>query len=487
MITVLLILIPLIGSVAVMFSGKDIYVRRSALFVSLTEFVFSLIALYKFKNTGFPELSFSLPWIKGMGVNFHFAIDGISLALVLLTTFLIPIIILASSSCQSRRLNIFYGLILITEASLIGVFTAQDGIIFYIFWELALIPVYFITALWGGKDRIRITFKFFIYTITGSLLMLGALIWLYLHTPYPHSAEYSALYKVATTRGNQIWLFSAFFIAFAIKIPLVPFHTWQPDIYAEAPLSGSMILAGIMLKMGIYGIIRLIIPLCHAAFGILQTGIIIMIVIGIVYASIIALRQNDLKRLVAWASIAHVGLITAGALSLNQIALNGAVIQMISHGINVVGLFIIIDIIQSRFGSRDISQLGGIGKIAPTLGILLMIILLGTISLPVTNGFVGEFMIMTGLFKYSAWITVVASATIVLCAVYMLKMYQNVMLGPVPEVFLSTKIKLSVSELAALIPLVVLVILIGCYPGPFLRLAEPAIKTILNYLTVLPN
>ncbi|MEI6049779.1 MAG: NADH-quinone oxidoreductase subunit M [Bacteroidota bacterium] len=486
MITLLLILIPILGAVMVMFSGSDKNVRRNALIVSLAEFALSLVILSKFQNTGLPELSFSLPWIKGLGVNFHFAMDGISLLLVLLTTFLFPIIILASSAFQSRSLNIFYGLILIMEASLIGVFIAQDGIVFYIFWELALIPAYFIIALWGGKDRIRITFKFFIYTITGSLLMLGALIWLYLHTPYPHSGEFSALYKVAATRGDQIWLFAAFFIAFAIKIPIIPFHTWQPDTYTEAPAAGSMILAGVMLKMGIYGIIRLLIPFCHDVFPVLQTGITAMVVAGIIYASIIALKQNDLKRFVAWVSIAHVGLISAGALSLNPIALNGAVIQMISHGINVVGLFIIIDIIQTRFKSRDINQLGGLGKISPSLGILLMVILLGTIALPLTNGFVGEFMLLTGLFKYNALMAAFAGTTVIFSAVYMLRMYQKVMLGPIPEPFVTMPVKLSVKELAALIPLAVLVILIGCYPSPFLHLAEPAVKTILNYLIVTP-
>jgi NADH-quinone oxidoreductase subunit M len=487
MITLSLILIPLLGSVLVMFSGKDPNVRRNALIVSLVEFVLSLFALYKFQNTGLPELSFSLPWIKGFGVNFHFAMDGISLLLVLLTTFLFPIILLASSACQSRRLSIFYGLILIMEASLIGVFTAQDGIIFYIFWELALIPAYFITALWGGNDRIRITFKFFIYTITGSLIMLGALIWLYLHTPAPHSAEFSALYKVATGRETQVWLFAAFFVAFAIKIPIVPFHTWQPDTYAEAPAAGSMILAGVMLKMGIYGIIRLLIPLCHEAFAVLQYGIIGLIVAGIIYASIIALKQTDLKRLIAWVSIAHVGLISAGAISLNHIALQGAVIQMLSHGINVVGLFIVADIIQTRFKTRDIGELGGLAGKIPVLGILLMIIVLGTVALPLTNGFVGEFMLLLGLYKYSALMALLAGTTVIFSAVYMLRMYQKVMLGTLPERFEGDQDRLSVAELCALIPVVILILWIGCYPKPFLALAEPAIKTLLNFLAVIPN
>ena len=248
-----------------------------------------------------------------------------------------------------------------------------------------------------------------------------------------------------------------------------------------------MILSGVMLKMGIYGIIRLLIPLCHEAFGIMQSGVMIMIVTGIIYASVIALKQNDLKRLVAWISIAHVGLISAGALSLNSTALLGAVIQMLSHGINVVGLFIIIDIIQTRFRSREISELGGIARVNPSLGILLMIILLGTIALPLTNGFVGEFMLLIGLFKYNVWVSLLAGTTVIFSAVYMLWMYQKVMLGPLPAWLSADRKELSVTELAALIPLVILVFWVGCYPTPFLDLAEPAVKTILNYLILVPD
>jgi NADH-quinone oxidoreductase subunit M len=487
MITLLLILIPILGSFLVMFSGKDANVRRNTLIISLIEFILSLSVLLNFENTGLPELLISLPWLKGAGISFDLGMDGLSLLMVLLTTFLFTVIIIASISFKSRRLNIFYGSILILEASLIGVFTAQDGIIFYIFWELALIPAYFITALWGGKERIRITFKFFIYTMTGSLMMLGALIWLYLHTPDPHSGSITAMYKVATGSGNQYWLFAAFFFAFAVKIPLFPFHTWQPDTYTEAPPAGSMILAGVMLKMGIYGIIRLLIPLCRDVFHELQPAIIILVVTGIIYASIIVLKQNDLKRFIAWVSIAHVGLISAGALSLNEIALQGAVIQMISHGINVVGLFIIVDIIQTRFMTRNMDELGGIGRINPWLGIFFMIILLGTIALPLTNGFVGEFMLLTGLFKYNAWAAAFAGTTVIFSVVYMLRMYQKVMLGSANLEIPSGSKLLSAYELATLIPLAVMIFWIGCYPKPFISLAEPAIKNILNYLILIPN
>jgi NADH-quinone oxidoreductase subunit M len=487
MITALLILIPVLGSVPVMLSGRRRNVKPAALAVSLAEFVVSIIALWKFRSTGDPEFSFSLPWMPGSGINFHFAMDGISLLMVLLTAFLFPVIIAAYAPPRSGRINVLYGLMLIFEASLIGVFTAQDGIVFYIFWELALIPAYFITALWGGKDRIRITFKFFIYTMTGSLIMLGAMIWLYLHTPDPHSAEIAALCKVATTQGTQLWLFGAFFLAFAIKIPIIPFHTWQPDTYTEAPAGGTMILSGIMLKMGIYGVIRLLIPLGRDAFGVMQNGIILLIVAGIVYASIIALNQTDLKRFAAWVSIAHAGLITAGAFTLEQSALQGAVIQMISHGINIVGLFIIIDIIERKYKTRDINELGGLARINPWLGIFFMIILLGTVALPVTNGFPGEFLLLLGLFRFNPWIATIAGTTIILGAVYMLRVYQKVMLGPSPEKPESFENKLTGYELSALLPLTIMVFLTGCFPDYVLGLAGPAVKNLLDLLIAIPN
>ncbi len=487
MITAILILIPLIGSAAVMFTGRGKGLKRNAIIVSLIAFAVSILALALFHNTGEPEFSFSVPWISGSGINFHVAMDGISLLLVLLTTFLFPIIIIAYPKPVSGRVNIFYGLVLILEASLIGVFTACDGIVFYIFWEMALIPAYFIIALWGGNNRIRITFKFFIYTITGSLLMLGAIIWLYLHTPNPHSAEFSALYKVATTRNAQLWIFSALFLAFAIKIPIIPFHTWQPDTYTSAPPAGSMILAGIMLKMGIYGIIRLLIPLCRDTFGLLQYPVMILIVAGIVYASVIAVTQSDLKRFAAWVSVAHAGLITAGAFSLDQSALQGAVLQMISHGINIVGLFIIIDIIETAYKSREANELGGIASVNPKLGIFFMMIMLATVAIPLTNGFPGEFLLLLGIFKYSVWLSAVAGTTIIFSAVYMFKIYQKVMLGPVPEKVKFSENKLSGFEMTALVSLAVMVFFIGCFPKPFLDLAGPAVKNILDFITVTTN
>jgi NADH-quinone oxidoreductase subunit M len=487
MITGLLIILPIAGSALVMFSLKENAIRRNALIIAMAELILALVAAARFTNDGSAGNIFSFQWIKGLNIPFMFGMDGLSLMLVLLTAFLFPVIIIASYTCRSRRANIFFGLILIAEGALIGVFTALNGMVFYVFWEFALIPVYFIVALWGGENRIRITFKFFVYTLTGSLIMLAALIYLYFQTPAPHSFDFAALYHAATTRESQIWIFLAFFLAFAIKIPIVPFHTWQPDTYATAPPAGSMILAGIMLKMGVYGVIRLLIPICPLAFPVLGMPVIILVTAGIIYSSVIAIRQDDMKRFIAWVSMAHAGLITAAVLSLRNSAVNGAAFQMVAHGINVVALFIIVDIIEVRNKSRKISDLGGIATTMPVLAAIFMIVLLGTVALPLTSGFVGEFMMLLGLFSYNPWIAGGAGLTIIFSAVYMLWMYQRVMLGNLREGLPLRQPGLFRNDLFALIPLVMLILFLGCYPKPLLQLSGPAVDMILKTINIIPN
>ena len=483
MITGILIILPLVLSLVVFFLPRLKWIKTVALGGSLAVFILSAWALFLYVTQCHCQLLFRFAWIEGLGINLKFGMDGISLLLVLLTTFLIPLIILSSFQNDHKRPSAFYGLILLMEAAFIGVFTTFDGLVFYIFWELALIPAYFITAVWGGKERIRITFKFFIYTFTGSLFMLVALIWLYFQTPLPHSFSIQALYNTALTTKAETWIFMAFFLAFAIKIPIFPFHTWQPDTYTEAPAGGTMLLSGIMLKMGLYGMLRFVIPVCPNAVRDWGLIAIILAAVGIVYASIIAIRQNDMKRLVAYSSIAHVGLIAAGILTLAFKALEGSVIQMVSHGINITGLFIIISMIEKRTGTREISSLGGIANTAPWFAALFMIILLGSIALPLTNGFIGEFLLLIGIFEYSHWIAAVAGTTVIFSAVYMLWMYQRTMLGNSKPVGDTGEFKdLSLTEALTLIPLVVMILWIGIFPGFFLRLAEPAVMDILNLI-----
>jgi NADH-quinone oxidoreductase subunit M len=464
MLTIILVILPLLFALPLFAVRDEKVVKWFALLASLVEFGIAVAAFIQYKTSCHCQLLFSAGWIGTEGITLKFGMDGITLLLVMLTTLLIPVIIFSSFGHTYKRPSAFYGLILIMEMALVGVFTSLDGLIFYIFWELSLIPAYFICAHWGGNDRIRITFKFFIYTFTGSLFMLVALIYVYFHTPLPHSFDLFYLYNASLTPGEQSWIFAALFLAFAIKIPIFPLHTWQPDTYTESPGPGTMLLSGIMLKMGLYGVIRLMIPLCGVAlreFGYLAA---ILAIAGLVYASVIAIRQDDMKRLVAYSSLAHAGLMAAGLFILNLRSIEGVVIQMISHGVNIVGLFIIIEFIQDRLNTRKISELGGIATRAPRLALLFMIILLGSIALPMTNGFIGEFLILLGIFEYNAWLAAVAGLTVILSAVYMLWMYQRTMLGN-PNQVTSNMTDLTVSEMMTLLPVIIIIFWIGLFPG----------------------
>jgi NADH-quinone oxidoreductase subunit M len=481
MLTLILIVFPLLVAIGLFFIKDGKWAGYLALATALIEFGISVAALVQYFLYCHCLLLFRLEWLAGYGVSLKFGIDGLSMLLILLTTFLIPIIIYSSFGQKIQRSSSFYSLIILMQAGLIGVFTAFDGMMFYIFWELTLIPAYFIAAYWGGENRIRITLKFFAYTFSGSLLMLVAIIYLYFRTPLPHSFDHIWLYASNLNPGEQLWIFLAFFIAFAIKVPIFPFHTWQPDTYVTAPYSGSMLLGGLMSKMGLFGMIRWMIPITYTVLT--RTGglFVIFPVIGIVYASLIALRQDDLKRLVAYSSIAHLGLVAAGAMTLNAIAMQGAMIQMVSHGINIVGLFILIQYIEIRTKTTSIAELGGIALKAPRLAVFFMIILLGSIALPLTNGFVGEFLILLGMFKYNAVFATVSGLTIIFGAVYMLWMYQRVMLGNTKAATEQIS-DLNWKEMIPLIAIVVMVIWIGVAPGMFMKLAENGVGQIIGVI-----
>jgi NADH-quinone oxidoreductase subunit M len=483
MITILLIFFPLLAALLLLFV-KGEQVKNIALGAAIIEFIISLIAVAQFQHTADTQFDVTYPWIRSLGISFHVGMDGISLLLVLLTTFLVPIIILTSFKSNYKNPAQFYALILSMQMALIGVFVSLDGFLFYVFWELALIPIYFICLLWGGEDRARITFKFFVYTLAGSLLMLVGLIYLYQHTEGIHSFNIDALYKAGRSLDalHQGYVFVAVFMAFAIKMPIFPFHTWQPDTYTTAPTSGTMMLSGIMLKMGTYGLIRWLLPV--VPLGVEQWGhlAIVLSVIGIVYASCIAIAQQDFKRLIAYSSIAHVGLISAGILAVNVQGMQGAMIQMLSHGVNVVGLFFIVDIIQQRTGKRDLASLGGIRNVNPQFAVLFLIVLLGSVALPLTNGFIGEFLLLNGLYQYSAWITAFAGLSVILGAVYMLRSYQAIMLGETNSIT-SVFGALSGNEKTVLVILCAAIIAFGVYPKPLLDIAEPAIMKLITSLT----
>ena len=372
-----LIFWPLVASL-LLFALRPQNAKLLAFVASLVELAASLLAIVLIDKSGAVQLVLKTRWIAYLGVDFYVGMDGISLLLVLLTTTLVPLIVLSSYNQTVQQPHTFYGLILFMQMALVGVFTARDGFLFYIFWEMALIPIYFICLIWGGADRARVTLKFFIYTLAGSLFMLVGLIYLYFHTPSVHTFNINALYQAGhgLSVAQQGFVFWMFFLAFAIKMPIFPFHTWQPDTYTVAPAQGTMLLSGIMLKMGIYGLIRWLIPIVPAGVASWGLTAIVLSVIGIVYASCIAIIQVDLKRLIAYSSIAHVGLISAGAMTLSKIGMQGAVIQMLSHGLIVFALFYIIDIIAERTKTRTLSELGGIRHTAPLLATAFMVVTL---------------------------------------------------------------------------------------------------------------
>ncbi len=471
----ILIFFPLVAALVTAFSGE--HAKKVALAAAVIEFAYSLCIFFRFDPTAGIQFTENISWIPQLGINYHVGIDGIALLLVMLTTFLVPLIILSSFNHQYKSPSLFYALILTMQFALVGVFSAYDGFLFYIFWELALIPIYLICLMYGGKDRLRITLKFFIYTLTGSLLMLVALIYLWLQTPGTHSFDLQALYSLNLSSVEQSWIFWGLFLAFAIKMPVFPFHTWQPDTYVDAPAPGTMLLSGIMLKMGIFGVMRWLLPVVPQ--GVAEWGNLAMIlsVIGVVYASMIAWVQKDFKRLIAYSSIAHVGLISAGVFSLTFQGLHGSVIQMISHGINVVGLFFIADMIEQRTKTRDMDHIGGLRTTAPGFATYFMIIMLASVALPLTNGFVGEFLLINGIFQYNHILAAFAGLTIILGAVYMLKAYMKISLGEAKSVAKHFA-PLTITEKAVLIPIVIMIFWIGIYPKPLLEIAGPAIEAL---------
>lgn len=486
MLSGLLIVFPLIASLLI-FLVKGKAARNFALALAIGEFVLSVVAYLQFKHNPDSKLLYlDCTWIASLGAKFAVAIDGMSLLLVLLTTFLVPLIILSSWQNEYERANVFYGLILLMQMALVGVFMTNDGFLFYIFWELALIPIYFICLLWGGENRARITFKFFVYTLLGSLFMLVAFVYLYNHTSDETGVKSWAIADLYAAGQNlnlnqQSIVFWFIFLAFAIKMPVFPFHTWQPDTYVSAPTQGTMLLSGIMLKMGTFGLIKWLLPIVPLALSKYGSWAMTLAVIGIVYASVIAIRQSDFRRLIAYSSIAHVGLIAAGILAANQLGLQGALVQMLAHGVNVVGLFLISDIIMRHAGTRHIAQLGGIRNVNSNFALLFLLVLLGSVALPLTNGFIGEFLLIGGVFSYNPYMAAFAGLTVILGAVYMLRAYQGLMLGEVSAPAAGFG-KIALSDKVVLVTISIVIVVLGVYPQPINELAEPAVKNLLELM-----
>ena len=471
----LLIFFPLIAALLTAASGKQ--AGRNAFIFAVIELIISIAMIIQFIPTDGFQFSQNISWVSSLGIRYNVGLDGISILLMLLTTFLVPVILLSSFNREYKNPALFYSLILFMQFALIGVFSALDGFLFYVFWELALIPIYLICLIWGGQDRFRITLKFFIYTLFGSLLMLVALIWLWYQTPGTHTFDLATFYSLNLSSSQQSWIFWALFLAFAIKMPIFPFHTWQPDTYVDSPTPGTMLLSGIMLKMGIYGVLRWLLPIVPQAADAWGLTVIVLSVAGIIYASLIAMVQKDFKRLIAYSSIAHVGLISAGIFSLTYQGIQGGVIQMVSHGIVVVGLFFIAEIINSRMETRDMNKLGGIRNHAQQFSTYFFIILLASVALPLTSGFVGEFLLINGIFQYNPIVAGIAGLTIILGAVYMFRAFQKISLGESNNHTIKFT-DLNTREKSVLIPLVIMIFWIGIYPDTILNIAGPSVEAL---------
>ena len=422
--------------------------------------------------TAVQSVSYSAQWINYLGIQFSLGYDGISMVMLLLTNLLFPFIVMAGFGRDQKNVPMLNCLILCAQAALIGVFLAQNAFLFYVFWELALIPVYFILLVWGGDDRKAITLKFFIYTLAGSLFLLFGIIYLYQLTPGTHTTDFSAFSQLHIPAGTQNWLFWILFIAFAIKMPIFPFHTWQPPTYKMASTQGVMILAGVMTKMGIYGALRFLFPVVPLGVLYWQNLVIILSLIGVVYASVIAYKHTNLKTMIAYSSMAHISLMAAAMFVLNTYAYQGLIFQVLSHGVTITALFYVACLVKEQTGTTEMPQLGGLKINAPNMAVLFLIVLLGSIALPLTAGFVGEFLMITGLFQQSIWFALFGGLTMILGAIYMLYAYQRVMLGDKKLAFAKAT-DLRALDYWILIPLIVVILGLGIYPQPIFDIIKP--------------
>jgi len=477
---------PLIGVVLLMFVPKNRpdSVKSISLIIAFITFLFSLMLYSMFDPVANGmQFEIKIPWISTFGISYHLGIDGISLLLIMLTTILSVIVMISSWNSIKTGVKGYFISMLMLETGMLGVFVSLDMFLFYVFWEAMLIPMYFIIGVWGGPRKIYAAIKFVLFTMFGSLLMLVAILYL-MFMYHSFAGEYSfsmlELYKMPIPLGAQTYIFLAFALAFAIKVPIWPFHTWLPDAHVEAPTAGSVILAGVLLKMGTYGFIRICLPMFPEATLQFVPLISILALIGIIYGALVAMVQRDIKSLVAFSSVSHLGFVMLGMMALNVQGLEGSVIQMINHGISTGALFLIVGMIYERRHTRMIADFGGLSKSMPVFSAIFMIVTLSSIGLPLTNGFVGEFLILLGTYKANPVYAIIGATGVILAACYMLWMLQRVIFGKItkPE---NEKLKdLDMREKIVLIPLLILIFWIGIYPKPFLERLEPAVKNIVN-------
>lgn len=493
MILTLLVALPVLFALMLLLIKGDRAVRVFSLVGSIGLFVLSLCVLTQFDRASADlQLTQYVPWLPTLGVSYFVGVDGLSVLLVVLTTLLTPIVIGASWTAIDERVKGFHIALFILQAAVIGSFVAIDTVLFYLFFELSLVPMYFIVGIWGGENRIYATYKFFIYTMAGSVLMLAGIVYMMIQSKAQlgyYSADVMDLYKLTIPFSADLFftpqtlLFFAFSLAFAIKVPVFPVHTWLPDAHVQAPTAGSVILAGVMLKMGTYGFLRFVLPMFPEAAQHWAWVFLILGVIGIVYGALVAMVQVDVKKLVAYSSVSHMGYVMLGLFVLNIFGINGGVFQMLAHGVSTGGLFLMVGMIYERTHSREISKYGGLAKAMPVYTILFLIITFSSIAVPMTNGFVGEFLILIGTFKFNAWLGAVAVTGVVLGAAYMLWMVKKVFFGPAGELVDGShgELKdLNLREVFVLVPIVVLIFWMGVFPRHFMSWSETSINHLVD-------
>jgi NADH-quinone oxidoreductase subunit M len=486
---ILVTFFPLLGVLVLLFINNEQKnaLRWTAVITSLITFLISLWVLASFDpNQADLQMVINLPWIQvsSWNISFFMGIDGLSILLVLLTTFLTPISILSSWESVQERVKDFMIFFLLLEVAMVGVFLAQDLFLFFIFWEFTLVPMYFLIGIWGGPRRMYAAIKFFLYTMAGSILMLLAIIWLGLEGGTFAVPELIANLNIPA--GTQTWLFLAFTAAFAIKVPMWPLHSWLPDAHVEAPTAGSVILAGVLLKMGTYGFLRFNIPLFPQAAITFAPWIALLAVIGIIYGAAVSYAQRDAKKLVAYSSVSHLGFVMLGLFALNQQGIQGGILQMINHGLSTGALFLLVGMIYDRRHTREMDAYGGLWKVMPVYAVFTLIVTLSSMGLPGLNGFVGEFTILLGAFGSEAigspWFAGFATLGIILAAVYLLFMFQKLFLGPVDKEENRVLLDINLREVVTIVPLLVFIFWIGLYPRPFFALMGPSVERVVAAL-----
>jgi NADH-quinone oxidoreductase subunit M len=474
--------LPLAGAfIILMVRGEEAVVARNArwtaLWTSLITLALSLILWVRFDTTT-AEFQFveRTPWLSEFGVAYHMGVDGISVLFVLLSTLLTPLCILASWESVKTRVREYMVAFLVLESMMVGMFCALDFVVFYIFFEAVLIPMFLIIGVWGGARRVYAAFKFFLYTLAGSVLMLLAILAIWFHTG---TTDIPTLMEASFPRGMQFWLFLAFMASFAVKVPMWPVHTWLPDAHVEAPTAGSVILAGVLLKMGAYGYLRFSLPMLPQASADFAPLIFALSVIAVIYTSLVALAQEDMKKLIAYSSVAHMGIVTLGIFTFTQQGLSGALFTMLSHGVVSGALFLCVGVLYDRVHSRDIARYGGVAKIMPAYALVLMLFTMASVALPGTAGFPGELLVIVGAFRINPWVALGAATGMILGAAYMLYLYRRVAFGRITRDDLRSLLDLSPREYAVFAPLILLTLWMGVYPSSFLGFFEASVANLV--------